>query len=272
MRRSPPYPEIRLLPALLLFLAGGVIPASAGAQESGADTLGSAPSSLWITSEPESALVFVDGERAGTTPLRLDRIAAGRHAIRLVAGDPADWFSNVRRDSIFLEPGAIRELHYHLDRQLAVMTIPSGAELLFGDSLAGTTPALVPFSLARAGEVRVRLKGSTTPPVTVDPGDRSSVTIPLAPGSAGGEADPELMDKGTDPTAVLLAAGGVILSGAAAAHFKITADERNVEYLRSGDPALRAERDRNDLRAGISLAALQVSAVLLFTFLLADGH
>lgn len=253
--------------SLLVILLGG---SAAFARQQEGDSLAARPATLRITSQPDSATVFLDGNRAGRTPLLLEGIAPGTHTLRLVAGDPGDWFSDVTRDTITLAGGDIRDLHYRLDRQCAIMTSPSGAEVLIGDSVAGTTPLLLPYDLARSGQVRVRLAGSSVPPIVVEPGSRSTVIIPLAL-DAGADAEvQDLHPGGSGRTGILIAAGGVVLSGGAAAYFKISADEKNAEYQRTGDPALRDQRNRRDLQAAVSLVVLQVSAAVLAGLLLAE--
>jgi hypothetical protein len=252
---------------LLILLLGG---SAAFARQQEGDSLAARSATLRITSEPDSATVFVDGNRAGKTPLLLEGLSPGTHAIRLVAVDPGDWFSDVTRDTITLAGGDLRDLNYRLDRQCAVMTSPSGAEVLVGYSVAGTTPLLLPYALARSGQVRVRLAGTTAPPVVVDPGSRSTVIIPLALDAGGGAEVQDLRPGGSGRTGILIAAGGVVLSGGAAAYFKISADEKNAEYQRTGDPALRDQRNHRDLQAAVSLVLLQVSAAVLAGLLLAE--
>jgi hypothetical protein len=67
-----------------------------------------------------------------------------------------------------------------------------------------------------------------------------------------------------------LAGGATILSGVAAAYFKIKADDRNALYELTGDPALRDETHRLDTAAGISLLATEIGFALLTYYLLSD--
>jgi hypothetical protein len=51
---------------------------------------------LEITSAPEGARVFVDGPLAGVTPLVIDSLRIGSHAVRVEAEDHILWSSSVR--------------------------------------------------------------------------------------------------------------------------------------------------------------------------------
>jgi hypothetical protein len=225
---------------------------------------------LRISSEPDSAIVFLDGMRVGSTPLDLEGLDAGPHTLRLVVGDPGNWFSDVTRDSLVLEPGSARQVHYRLDHRFAIMTIPSGAEVLIGDSVAGTTPILVSHALARSGSLQVRMKGYAGVGVTIPPGGGSAVVLQLTPEQGAGTAVPRPAESGSRLTSILISAGSVAISGAAAAYFKVSADEKNTLYLSTGDPTFRTQRDQRDLDAAVALVAMQVSLALLVGLLLAD--
>jgi hypothetical protein len=257
-------------------LCGGVVVLSAMALfavHAAAQTTDSArtnAAALRISSEPDSAILFLDGTRVGSTPLVLEGLAPGPHTIRLVVGDPGNWFSDVTRDSLTLEPGSDRQVHYNLDHRFAIMTTPSGAEVLLGDSVAGTTPILVPYELARSGSLRVRLKGYAEVPVTVPPGGGSAVVLQLTPDQGAGPAVLQPAEAGSRLTSILISAGSVVISGAAAAYFKVSADEKNTGYLSTGDPTLRTQRDQRDMDAAVALVAMQVSLALLVGLLLAE--
>ena len=61
------------------------VPAGAPERTSGlpADARGAKAGSLMVDSRPAGARVFVDGKLVGTTPLLLDSVDAGEHAVRL---------------------------------------------------------------------------------------------------------------------------------------------------------------------------------------------
>jgi hypothetical protein len=61
-----------------------------------------------------------------------------------------------------------------------------------------------------------------------------------------------------------------ILSGVAAAYFKVKADDRYQHYLRSGDDALLSQTHRLDTAAGVAIAATQVGLGLFTYFILSQ--
>jgi hypothetical protein len=52
--------------------------------------------SLWIDSTPQGARVFIDRQPAGVTPLLVDDLRAGSHAVRVDADDHLSWSSAIR--------------------------------------------------------------------------------------------------------------------------------------------------------------------------------
>lgn len=52
--------------------------------------------SLMVDSRPSGARVFVDGKLVGTTPLLLDAVSAGEHAVRLELGGFSGWSTTAR--------------------------------------------------------------------------------------------------------------------------------------------------------------------------------
>ncbi len=73
---------------------------------------------------------------------------------------------------------------------------------------------------------------------------------------------------GNGRTIAILATGGAtVAAGIVAAYYKIAADDRNEEFLASGNRALLDERRRLDTAAGIAFAAMEVGFAI-FTWLL----
>ncbi len=70
-----------------------------------------------------------------------------------------------------------------------------------------------------------------------------------------------------NPLPVYLTTAGAVLSGAAAAYFKVQADNHYNSYLYSGDQQLLDKVKREDIAAGIALAVCQINLVTL-TYLL----
>ena len=90
--------------------ASGLIDSAAATLRLKLDALSKGPASLSLTTDPPGALVTVDGEIAGTTPLSQPMVP-GKHVIRI----SQDGYIAVEREVIFVE-GVGEELKYDLEK------------------------------------------------------------------------------------------------------------------------------------------------------------
>lgn len=90
--------------------ASGLIDSAAATLRLKLDALSKGPASLKLTTDPPGALVTVDGEIAGTTPLARPMVP-GKHVIRI----SQDGYIAVEREVIFVE-GVGEELQYALEK------------------------------------------------------------------------------------------------------------------------------------------------------------
>jgi hypothetical protein len=111
--------------------------------------------------------------RTGKTPLTVDSLRGGKHALRLVQSDLSSWLTGCINDTVFLAPGEQRTLRYAFDRRVMVVTDPSGAIVSIGDSIAGTTPLLlVSRSSDLPSSVTVERKGYEKTAILLPAGNR----------------------------------------------------------------------------------------------------
>jgi hypothetical protein len=71
-------------------------------------------------------------------------------------------------------------------------------------------------------------------------------------------------------TRLYMSAGATVVSGIFAAYFKTLADDRQMEYLRTGDASKLVQRHRYDISAAIALLTAQATFVLFCYLLLGD--
>ena len=94
--------------------------------------------SIYIDSNPAGAEVFLDSVQLGVqTPVRLDRLSAGYHLIRLEKEDLEG------QKEITLQPNVIPRININLTTRLAVLVVtsePAGAEVLIDEVPRGRTP------------------------------------------------------------------------------------------------------------------------------------
>lgn len=89
--------------------AGGLISAAAATLQTKLEALAAGPSSLSLSSEPEGAIVTIDGEVAGTTPLEMP-VVPGKKVIRI----SAEGYIAIEREVTFVE-GVSESLTFELE-------------------------------------------------------------------------------------------------------------------------------------------------------------
>lgn len=235
---------------------------------------GSMAASLAITSGADSALVFVDSVRRGMTPLTIDSLPPGNHVLRLVHADAASWLTGTIVDTVRLGAGERRALRYSFERRVLIITDPSGALVFAGDSSLGTTPMVFSFPAEGVpGGLSAAKQGYERAVLPLPPGQGGITRAVLKKFWQSEPPEGALVKEsnGDRSSLRLYVAGGITLvSGMAAAYFKIKADNRNAAFQVSGNPALRDETRRLDTAAALSLVATQIGFGFLTYFLLAD--
>jgi hypothetical protein len=238
-------------------------------------TLSNGTCSLEIRTTPDSAWVLIDQEKAGLTPLTVDTLLPGRHVIRLLPHNVSSWFADPVDDTVELVPGDHRALLYTFDHLLHITSKPSGARVTIGDSVAGFTPLVLRIPSGYKGEA-----------LSIDKPGYQSTLIPLS-GIASGVLSPHLQQTLLGPTyqsplldessggkrtdiKLYIAGSATVLAGVAAAYFKIKADNRNADYLSTGNSSLRDETHRLDVAAGVSLFTTEIAFAFLTYYLLSD--
>jgi hypothetical protein len=92
-----------------------------------------------ITSEPDSALVYIDDSLHGKTPLLLEKYPKQSFSLRLTDKKNRYWFMNV--GPIQNDEFTIHALINQSFGQLQFFSEPSNADIFLNDSLIGKTPA-----------------------------------------------------------------------------------------------------------------------------------
>ena len=229
---------------------------------------------LSVDTGADTALVIIDSIRRGTTPLTIDSLAPGKHIIRLVNTDLSSWLTGAINDTLQLHAGERRALRYIFDRRVMIITDPSGAVVFAGDSALGNSPLVLSLSSgAPSGAFSVEKQGYERTVVPLPPGRGGIMRAVLKKLWQSEAPEGALVNESTGDRSSLrlyVAGGATLLSGIAAAYFKIRADNRNADFLAHGSPALRDETRRLDTAAAISLLATEIGFGFLTYFLLAD--
>jgi hypothetical protein len=231
------------------------------------------PAFLVVSSSPDSAWVYLETTFVGRTPCTIIVEQPTTRCLRVLHPDRADWLSGSVEDTIRFAPGGTIVRRYTLDRWTMVLSSPHGAEVFRGDSLLGKTPLVFPSGrLSPEVPLTLRKQGYDLVVVRLGQASRGILAVPLtASGVTGSAPDEEVLNqKSASSLRLYLAGGGAVLAGAAAAYFKIKADDRNSDYLILGDPALVSQRNRLDTTSAVFLAATEVSIGLFIVFLLSE--
>jgi hypothetical protein len=233
------------------------------------------PPALVFQTDIDSSRVVIDGSFVGKTPLTIDTLQPGIHEIRLSHPDPENWLTETISDTIDVPPGEARTLRYTFVPRYFVRSIPDGAQVFLGDSLAGTTPSVIRITSRMEGRaIELRKDGYEAAGVLPVQNERGVITVMLSPLWQHGDRKESVFrvdeSNGKRNLRLYITGTATVLSGVAAAYFKVQADNRYDEFLRSGNPALRSETRRLDTTSGVALAITQIGLGLFTYFLLSE--
>ncbi len=235
-----------------------------------ADSISSANSvsSITIQTNIEGARVFVDGDSVGTTPLTF-QATPGIHRVKIISPDVASWLSEPVVDSILVEPGAPRRFRYSFAQKILVISSPSEAEVVLGDSVIGTTPLVI---RSESASLRLRKNGYEEAPLDSTNMRRGILSTRLKKiwQNEGGESDSPDSEVKRSTLKLYISGAATVLAGATSAYFKVRADNSYSDYVRTGDRAQLSEVNRLDTTAGIALAATQIGLGLFTYFILSE--
>jgi hypothetical protein len=221
-----------------------------------------------IEADVDSALVFIDGDYAGFTPLTVKSLEPGEHIVRVQHQNVERWLFPVVQDTVYYTPGSPLSLRYRLARRFFIRSMPFGAEVSRGEMMLGRTPLFVEAD--PQDTLLLRLAGYREYPASVNAAIEGQLLIALE--KLPGTLDPdyllgESMRRGPDPLPLALTGGSALVAGVFSAYFKVQADEAYSEYLATGDPVKRAKTQQLDAVAGVALATATMF-LGLFTYLL----
>lgn len=225
-------------------------------------------STLTVQSSPESARVAIDGVPVGFTPCKVDSILPGTHVLTLHHPDVESWLTEPVSDSVRLVSGEHRTLRFDLNRWHIIATSPFGAEVVWGDSIIGTTPLTVSPDLAQHS---LLLRKPGYEPSRIDLSASGVVSVPLKRIWQNDGTDDSIF-KTTDGSSkkdlgLYISGAATIIGGVTAAYLKTRADGKYHDYLLTGNRQLLTDTRRLDTAAGIAIVATQIG-LGLFTYLI----
>jgi hypothetical protein len=227
------------------------------------DTL-SSYSSMSVISPIDGVRIYVDSLFFGFTPQDSIRISSGFHILRFIHPDHRNWFIRAVVETVQLKPHEhiIRDVRF--PRLCRITTNPFNATAMMGDSVCGTTPLMIPMT---GGGVNLSISKDGFNGITRRfEGDHEQFHIDLERSFIPKMNDGSLYlspisSKGN--TTVYFSAGATLLAGAAAAYFKIKADNSYSDYRLTGDPAALDKVHSLDTASGVSLIVAEISFFLM---------
>ena len=223
---------------------------------------------LNVASNLAKAKVFVDSILVGLTPLHSFPVTPGNHTICVVAGDDRGWIAHRACEEVHVVTGEEIRLTLNVLRSIQITSEPYDATIGYHDSIRGETPFI--FSThAGQGMITISKDGYESLSLAFD----TSTTLlhcSLVPRRGlSDDVSKVYLDKeeSRNVLPVIITASSAVVTGIAAAYFKIRADNLYRDYTNSGN-AEQLDRIRQlDLASGLALGASQLSLIVL-TYLL----
>jgi len=163
---------------------------------------------LTVNSNPSGAEVYIDGEKAGTTPLRNYTILEGIHEVVIKKAGYAE-----RTYAVSIRYGEFKVLNVTLAPETGKLTVkstPIGAEVYIDGKKAGATPLENYTVTAGTHEVKLIKDGyqNFTKMITVKAGGKESITATLLPIITTTSSTPEQSTTTSTSTQTAQAATG----------------------------------------------------------------
>lgn len=136
--------------------------------------------SLFISSNPEGATVFIDGREVGTTPCTITRLEAGTHNILLKKSQYEPY-----RTKVTVVEGQTQHVVCHLKILPATLLLKSKPEKAYisfnGEEIGSTPKRLSPLSPHKEYEILLRAPGYRTKSVRISlkPGEEKEMNVEL---------------------------------------------------------------------------------------------
>lgn len=211
---------------------------------------------LLVESNQPDALVFADSLLLGRAGEEVFRIPPDAQTIFVRPAEAVSWsIGPLEFDVAPMEQDTV-EISARFPYYYSIRSVPAGANVRMDGVEVGLTPLVIARERPVHDSLIVVLDGFE--PLGLDPGARLWNHYDVDLGHYVGAANfrsitPVNRRKWIDYAALGVAAIG----GAVAVHYKFKADRRYAVYEETGDPALRPEIKRLDVKSGIALGAMQ---------------
>ncbi len=139
---------------------------------------------LYISTNPSSAEIIIDGKLYGASPAFLSKLTPGNHIIQL----KKDGYSDIT-EQIVVEPNRIKDVKFTLKAErgfINVKSSPTGAEVSLDNRPRGRTPLYLRGILATSHQLSLSLRGHElwTKEIELKSGEQKVVSAKLTPKSS----------------------------------------------------------------------------------------
>ena len=226
---------------------------------------------LSIRAEIPSVKVFLDSIFAGIAPLDTVPVAPGSHLVSYVHPQEGIWGYSSLNETVFVHPMERIELRVEFPCLYRVTSEPYGATVRRGDSTVGQTPLFYPMR-SPGGQIVVSKDGYEEERIILTEEGRNIHVVlrPLGGPSASASSLYLTDEHAKNNLPVYLTTGATVLTGIAAAYLKVKADGYYGDYTQTGDPGTLERVRALDTASGVSLAASEISLLMLCFLLLSQ--
>ncbi len=255
---------------LLSFRAySGVIPLDSSFVQPASQDKSHASATLTVRSSPDSVFIYIDTLLIARTPIDSVIVQEGTHVIVAVHPDADIWEYQSMRETLSVHPSEHIFRTFNFPPVYHITSTPFDAAVEFGDSIVGSTPLLLVMNDDKK-DVKVFKEGYEPASILLEAG-RPEIHVQLTPLTGAVNTSrsiylANIQSKNNFP--VYLSTGTTVLTGVLAAYCKIKADSYYADYQRSGDPLTLNRVKTMDAVSGVSLAASEISLLVLSYFLM----
>lgn len=221
-----------------------------------------------IQSASDTFDVFDGSHFLGTTPLQGTMVIPGTHVLRYAVHCPDVWRETSEAETLTATAGKRIERTISPPAIRSITSEPYGAGIFAGDSLLGKTPALVILDHT-VHTLRFVKPGFEEQTVALSSGAADiHVVLSIRPDSKTPGSEVILAGYNSRGDFPIYASGAVaVLSGAAAAYWKIKSDNYYDNYRNTGNTDALTHVHSLDKAAGASLIISEIG-ISVFTWLL----
>ena len=223
---------------------------------------------LSVSTNEAGAHVYADSVYLGTAMQQVFSVEPGEIRVRVLPAERSSWSIDAEAATVVAVAGDTVSVSLPLPFYYRVESVPYDAQVFIdegaGRRLVGETP--VTFALPEPLERPIVLEKSGYLSTEIEPTterwNRHMILLDRArrgeEAVAGAEVDwsppGSIRSRWIDYAAVGLA----VVSGVVAVHYKFKADDLYEHHQETGDPSVRDEIKRLDMRSGIALGVMQV--------------